>query len=143
LFHPGQGSLSGQGHVSNERGRASTLLPTSRHIRLQLGSGQLRTLALTESQRNMTKKTPAPNPLPTRDDGSSAPPQRLGSVSEACTYGRFSRSKCYDYIRSGRIDAYRRDKRTFIDFDSIDAMHAAVLTKIAPSAPALVEGDHV
>jgi hypothetical protein len=80
----------------------------------------------------MIKKNPAAKPLPTRADGSSAPPQRLGTVREACAYGRFSHTKCYDYIKQKRIIAYKRDSRTFIDFDSIDAMHAAVLTKIEP-----------
>jgi len=80
----------------------------------------------------MIKKNPSPKPLPLRDDGSSAPPQRLGTVREACAYGRFSHTKCYDYIGMGRIVAYKRDGRTFIDLDSIDAMHAKVLTKIEP-----------
>jgi hypothetical protein len=82
----------------------------------------------------MIAKNPSQNskPLPTRADGSSAPPQRLGTVREACAYGRFSHTKCYDYINAGRIDAFKRDNRTFIDLDSIDAMHAAVLTKVVP-----------
>jgi hypothetical protein len=81
----------------------------------------------------MIKKNPTTKPLPQRADGSSAPLLRLGTVREACTYGLFSHTKCYDYINSGRIDAYKRDGRTFIDLDSIDAMHAAVLTKIVPT----------
>jgi hypothetical protein len=80
----------------------------------------------------MIKKNPSNKPLPQRDDGSSAPPMRLGTVREACTYGRFSHTKCYDYIREERIDAYKRDSRTFIDLDSIDRMHAKVLTKVEP-----------
>jgi hypothetical protein len=80
----------------------------------------------------MIRKNPAAKPLPTRADGSSAPPQRLGTPREACAYGRFSHTKLYDYIKQGRINAYKRDKRTFVDFDSIDAMHAAVLVKIKP-----------
>jgi hypothetical protein len=80
----------------------------------------------------MIKKNASTKPLPQRDDGSSAPPQRLATVREACMYGRFSHTKCYDYIKLGRINAYKRDSRTFIDLDSIDAMHAAVLTKIEP-----------
>lgn len=81
----------------------------------------------------MIKKNPSPKPkpLPTRQDGTAAPPLRLVTVREACAYGRFSHTKAYDYINEGRIDAYRRDKRTFIDLDSIDRMHAE-LTKIEP-----------
>jgi hypothetical protein len=80
----------------------------------------------------MIKKNTSTKPLPLRDDGSSAPPMRLGTVREACAYGRFSHTKIYDHINAGRIDAYKRDNRTFVDFDSIDAMHAKVLTKISP-----------
>lgn len=80
----------------------------------------------------MIGKNESAKPLPQRNDGSTAPPMRLGTVREACTYGRFSHTKCYDYIQAGRIDAYKRDNRTFVDLDSIDAMHAAVLTKINP-----------
>lgn len=80
----------------------------------------------------MIKKNPSAKPLPQRDDGTTAPPMRLGTVREACAYGRFSHTKCYDFINTGRIDAFKRDNRTFIDFNSIDAMHAAVLTKIEP-----------
>jgi hypothetical protein len=82
----------------------------------------------------MIKKNPptVTKPLPTRADGSSAPPLRLGTPREACTYGRFSHTKLYDYIKQERITAYKRDSRTFIDLDSIDAMHAAVLTKVVP-----------
>jgi hypothetical protein len=83
----------------------------------------------------MIGKNESTKPLPQRNDGSTAPPMRLASVREACTYGRFSHSKCYDYIAQGRIDAYKRDNRTFINLDSIDAMHAKILTKIASRPP--------
>jgi hypothetical protein len=82
----------------------------------------------------MINKNPSAKPLPQRNDGSSAPPRRLGTVREACLYGRFSHTKCYDYINAGLIDAFKRASRTFVDLDSIDAMHAAVLTKIEPRA---------
>jgi hypothetical protein len=80
----------------------------------------------------MIKKNPSIKPLPQRDDGSSAPPMRLGTPREACAYGRLSHTKLYDRINAGDIDAYKRDSRTFIDLDSIDKMHAKVLTKITP-----------
>jgi hypothetical protein len=79
----------------------------------------------------MIAKNPSNKPLPQRRDGTSAPPLRLATVREACGYGRFSHTKCYDYIRDGRIDAYKRDSRTFIDLDSIDRMHAK-LDRIEP-----------
>jgi hypothetical protein len=86
----------------------------------------------TMGDRAVIKKNPSTKPLPQRADGSSAPPQRLGTVREACAYGRFSHTKIYDYIKQGRIDAYKFDSRTLVDLDSIDKMHAAVLTKFVP-----------
>ena len=79
----------------------------------------------------MIKKNPSPKPLPIRNDGTMAPPRRLGTVREATAYGRFSHTKLYDYINEGRIDAYKRGNRTLIDLDSVDRMHAA-LPKIEP-----------
>ena len=79
----------------------------------------------------MMKKNGSTKPLPTRDDGSSGPPRRLATVREACAYGRFSHTKCYDYINKGKIVAFKRESRTLIDLDSIDAMHAA-LVQIEP-----------
>jgi hypothetical protein len=78
------------------------------------------------------KKLPSSEkPLPPREDGTMRPKFRLGTPREACSYGRFSHTKLYDYINEGLIDAYKRDKRTLIDLDSIDRMHAA-LPKIQP-----------
>jgi hypothetical protein len=77
-------------------------------------------------RKTSSGKSPAP-----RADGTTAPKLRLGTVREACTYGRFSHTKCYDYINEGKIDAYKRDKRTMVDLDSIDRMHAA-MPKIEP-----------
>jgi hypothetical protein len=81
----------------------------------------------------MIKKALSKKPMPLRTDGSSTPKQRLGTVREACEYGRFCHTKCYDYINAGAIDAYKRGKRTLIDLDSIDAMHAS-MPKIKPKA---------
>lgn len=83
----------------------------------------------------MIKKNASPKPFPPRADGTSAPALRLATPREACAYGRFSHTKLYDYINEGRVDAYKRDNRTFIDLDSIDRMHAA-LPKIEPSSRA-------
>lgn len=79
----------------------------------------------------MIKKNVSPKPLPPRLDGSTAPPRRLATVRETMAYGRFSHTKCYDYINEGRITAYKRDGRTFIDLDTVDAMHAKLI-KIEP-----------
>jgi hypothetical protein len=80
----------------------------------------------------MIRKKPSNKPAPTRADGTSTPKQRLGTVREACEYGRFSHTKCYEFIGRGDIDAYKFEGRTFIDFDSIDRMREAVLVKIKP-----------
>jgi hypothetical protein len=83
----------------------------------------------------MIKKKPRPEKsLAPRNDGTTAPKLRLGTVREACAYGRFSHTKCYDYINEGRIDAYKRDRRTMVDLDSIDRMHNA-MPKIEPRQP--------
>jgi hypothetical protein len=79
----------------------------------------------------MIDKKPSNKPLPSREDGTSAPAMRLATVREACEYGRFGHTKCYDYINTGKIIAYKRDGRTLVDLDSIDAFHAS-LTRIAP-----------
>lgn len=52
--------------------------------------------------------------------------RRLVSVKEACRYGRFGVTKCYDLINEGRIKAYKFDTRTLIDLNSVDAMLAAL-----------------
>jgi hypothetical protein len=54
----------------------------------------------------------------------SAP--RLAPVKEACRYGRFSHTKLYTLINASRVKAYKFDKRTLIDLDSIDAMYATL-----------------
>ena len=79
----------------------------------------------------MIKKNPSNKPLPFREDGTSAPAKRLGTVREACQYGRFGHTKCYDYINQGLIVAYKRGRQTLIDLDSIDAMHGS-LERIEP-----------
>jgi hypothetical protein len=73
------------------------------------------------------KKNPSNKPLPPRAEGTSAPAMRLATVREACDYGRFGHTKCYDYINEGKIIAYKRGRRTMIDLDSIDAFNASLL----------------
>jgi hypothetical protein len=69
--------------------------------------------------------------VPPRAEGTSAPAMCLATVREACVYGRFGHTKCYDYINEGKIIAYKRGRRTMIDLDSIDAFSASLL-RIAP-----------
>jgi hypothetical protein len=76
-------------------------------------------------------KNPSNKPLPARKDGTTAPAVRLATVREACTYGRFGHTKCYDFINQGKIVAYKRGRRTMVDLDSIDAFNAS-LQRIPP-----------
>jgi hypothetical protein len=52
--------------------------------------------------------------------------RRLATIKEACRYGRFSHTKCYELINAKRIKAYKFDTRTLVDLDSIDAMYASL-----------------
>lgn len=83
----------------------------------------------------MISKNPSNKPLPAREDGTSAPRYRLATVREACSYGRFGHTKCYDLINRGLIIAYKRDGRTMVDLDSIDCYHAS-LERIQPKRAA-------
>ena len=80
------------------------------------------------------KKNPSNKPLPPPAGSTSAPAMRLVTVREACDYGRFGHTKCYDYINEGKIVAYKRGRRTMIDLDSIDAFNASLL-RITPKEP--------
>ena len=79
----------------------------------------------------MLKKNASSKPFPARPDGTTAPLLRLGTVREACAYGRFCHAKLYDYLADGHITAYKRGNQTFIDLDSIDRWHAE-MTKYVP-----------
>ena len=81
----------------------------------------------------MIKKNPSNKPFPLREDGTSAPTMRLATVRDACEYGRFGHTKCYDYINQGKIIAYKRGRRTVICLDSIDRFNAS-LARIEPKA---------
>ncbi|KRQ99235.1 excisionase family DNA-binding protein [Bradyrhizobium valentinum] len=63
-------------------------------------------------------------------------PQRLVTVREACRYGGFSHTKCYQLLNAGQIDAYKRGGRTLIDLDTVDAYKRAALRRIEPKAAA-------
>ena len=52
--------------------------------------------------------------------------RRLATIKEACRYGKFSHTKCYELISAKRIKAYKFDTRTLVDLDSIDTMFASL-----------------
>jgi excisionase family DNA binding protein len=59
---------------------------------------------------------------------------RYGTVKEACQYGRFGLTKCYELINQGKIDAVKDGtKTTLIDLDSIDRYQKA-LPKFVPGS---------
>ncbi|WP_407174419.1 hypothetical protein [Bradyrhizobium sp. STM 3562] len=63
---------------------------------------------------------------------SESKPMRLGTVKEACGYGKMGRTKLYEKINEGAIVAFTRGNRTFVDLDSIDAMNARALKPWKP-----------
>ena len=58
---------------------------------------------------------------------------RYARIKEACQYGRFGLTKCYDLINAGKIDAYKDDGRTLVDLDSIDRYNKT-LPKYVPGS---------
>lgn len=46
---------------------------------------------------------------------------RLATVKEACAHGKIGKSKLYVLMKDKVIAAYRRDGKTLIDLDSVDA----------------------
>jgi excisionase family DNA binding protein len=49
--------------------------------------------------------------------------RRLAKTDEACAYGKFSRRTLYRLIEKKLIKAYKRNRSTMIDLDSIDALN--------------------
>lgn len=58
---------------------------------------------------------------------------RLATVKEACAYAKMSRTRLYEKINAEVIVAYKRDTKTLVDLDSIDAMHQQELKRWKPS----------
>lgn len=50
-------------------------------------------------------------------------PRRLATVREACAYAKMGQTKLYEKLKTGAIVAYKRDRQTLIDLDSVDAMN--------------------
>jgi hypothetical protein len=59
-------------------------------------------------------------------------PKRLATVKEACAHGKIGKSALYVLMKDGTITAYRRDSKTLIDMDSVDAFNRAKLTPWQP-----------
>jgi hypothetical protein len=59
-------------------------------------------------------------------------PRRLGTVKEARAYAKMGNTKLYEKINAGVIIAYKREGKTLICFDSIDAMNARELEPWKP-----------
>lgn len=52
--------------------------------------------------------------------GVEARARRLGTVAEACAYGRISKNTVYRLIASGAVRAYQAGRILRIDLDSVD-----------------------
>jgi hypothetical protein len=72
----------------------------------------------------MIKTNKAP---PSREGGTSAPAMRLATIKEARAYAKMGNTKLYEKINAGAIVAYKREGRTLVCLDSIDAMNAREL----------------
>jgi hypothetical protein len=57
---------------------------------------------------------------------------RLATVKEACVYAKLGQTKLYAKINAEVIKAYKHDRKTLVDLDSIDAMQAAELVPWKP-----------
>jgi excisionase family DNA binding protein len=68
---------------------------------------------------------------------SDTPKRRLGNFKVGCSYGGFGRTKAYELIEAGKIDAYKMGHQTMIDLNSVDRYHAS-LPKIPPGGDAPV-----
>lgn len=64
---------------------------------------------------------------------SDQPKRRLRGVKEACKYGGFGRTKAYELMTAGKIDAYKMDQKTVIDLNSVDR-YIESLPKFAPGS---------
>ena len=63
--------------------------------------------------------------------------KRLATIKEACLYAKMGMTKLYERINAGQIKAYKRNRRTLVDLDSIDAMNERELVPWKPEkAPA-------
>lgn len=59
-------------------------------------------------------------------------PARLATVKEACAYAKMGHTKLYEKINTGIIVAFRREGRTLVDLNSVDAMNASTLEPWSP-----------
>jgi hypothetical protein len=57
--------------------------------------------------------------------------RNLITMKAALEKGGFKRTKAYELIEAGKIDAYKMGHQTMVDADSIDAYHLT-LPKIMP-----------
>jgi hypothetical protein len=48
--------------------------------------------------------------------------RRLATVKEACAYAKMGQTKLYAKINAGVILAFKHDRKTVVDLDSVDVM---------------------
>lgn len=61
--------------------------------------------------------------------------KRLATVKEACSYAKLGQTKLYEKIHAGVVKAYKHDRKTLIDLDSIDEMRLRELVPWKPQKP--------
>ncbi len=52
--------------------------------------------------------------------------RRLVKVKEALVYGQFGRTKFYELVAAGKIEAFKDGGTTLVDLDSIDEYQASL-----------------
>jgi excisionase family DNA binding protein len=83
----------------------------------------------------MIKKNPSKKPLPPREDGTSAPTMRLGTVREAVQYSRIGKTRLYELKDKGKIIFVKDGRLTKVDLDSVDAYYASLPRVMPKDAP--------
>jgi hypothetical protein len=66
-------------------------------------------------------------------------PRRLATVKEARVYAKMGTTKLYEKINAGAIIAYKREGKTLIDLDSVDAMNELELVPWKPGTAPIIQ----
>lgn len=59
--------------------------------------------------------------------------RRLASPKEACAYAKICRTKLYQLVGDGRIRAFKLDRKTMVDLNSVDEL-LSTLPRVEPKA---------
>jgi hypothetical protein len=59
--------------------------------------------------------------------------RRLATIKEACAYAKMGQTKLYEKINAGVVLAYKHDRKTVVDLDSVDVMLDSELVPWKPT----------